>query len=168
MSREGLLFTDDESTDLPLFRKANTGHVYDHDTYHYWDSGAGHWYAVLDTMGVIGFVREVSPEDAIWAAIDEVLPDADPDLLRECQKDAGITDPHELPQCFHYRDSGIPSNPALHSGIAMEDPNGCNVTLVRLIDWIEEVRPGPTEDEQDDARRTLSQRIAAMLRRRNT
>ena len=107
-----------------------------HGNYHLdtWDDGFGPLWVLVESLGPIGVIRAQTWGDAWSAAVDEILPDADPNdpdtYARSYDESA---DPEDLAEGCHYRGSGIPSNPKLRSPIAREDLNGCR--LVPLDEW---------------------------------
>ena len=104
-----------------------------------WDDGFGPLWVYVETLGPVGVVRARTWEEACACVVDEIMDDADPmdpdTYARSYDPDAEEWD---LAEGCHYRGSGVPSNPRLHSPLAREDLNGSDLvradkrTLERL------------------------------------
>ena len=96
---------------------ANYGAAEDHLLRH-WDTGSGDLWACFETLGPIGVVRAETFEEALDAAVDEILPDAELEPEERAELERG-----EIPETVHLR-GGEPANEGIHTCYAREDPNG--------------------------------------------
>lgn len=90
-----------------------------------WDDGFGPVWVLRDTMGVQGFVRARSWEEAWECCEDAILPDASLELVKACREAGDPED--ELPEGFGWRPSGPTGD--LKSPIYFEDLNGQDLSL---------------------------------------
>jgi hypothetical protein len=94
-----------------------------------WDEGFGPLYAYVESLGILGYVRARTWEEAFLCAQDEIMHDGE-----EADAIEGLTpeqiDNGDLNEGYGYRSSGEPSNPNRHSHLYSEDLNGSALTEV--------------------------------------
>lgn len=94
-----------------------------------WDEGYGTLYAYVETLGIVGYVRASTWEEAYECTQGEIMSDGDyTDAIEDLTPEQ--IENGDLQEGYGYRGSGVPSNPARTSAIYSEDLNGCALVAV--------------------------------------